>query len=47
MLGTVVFLLFALVVPAEREPMDKDGSVDYIGAFLGVSGLVLFNLVWK
>lgn len=26
--------------------MDATGTVDYIGAYFGVAGLVLFNFVW-
>jgi MFS family permease len=45
-LGAVVFALFFIIVPGEAEPFDKDGKVDYVGAYLGVSGLILFNFVW-
>jgi hypothetical protein len=43
----VTFLIFALVVPGEAEVMDPAGGLDNVGAFLGVSVLVLFNFVWK
>jgi hypothetical protein len=43
----VVFTLFAIVVPPEPEIFDKGGSIDYVGSYLGVGGLVLFNFVWK
>jgi MFS family permease len=46
-LGSVVFAIFALLVPREPEPMDKNGTIDYFGAFLGVAGLILFNFTWK
>ncbi|KAL5343900.1 MFS general substrate transporter [Aspergillus crustosus] len=46
-LGAVMFTLFALIVPGEKEPLDKGGKIDYIGAYLGVAGLVLFNFVWN
>ena len=46
-LGAVVFVLFAIVVPAEPEPMDKAGKIDYVGAYFGVGGLILFNFVWN
>lgn len=26
--------------------MDATGTVDYVGAYFGVAGLVLFNFVW-
>jgi len=47
MLGAAVFTLFFFVVPGEEEPFDKDGSFDYFGAYLGTTGLILFNFVWK
>ena len=47
MLGTAVFTLFYFVVPGEGEPFDKHGSFDFVGAYLGTTGLVLFNFVWK
>jgi hypothetical protein len=47
MLGTVVFTLFFVVVPSEGEPFDRYGSFDYVGAYLGTTGLVLFNFSWK
>lgn len=28
-------------------PLDPNGTVDIVGAYLGVAGLVLFNFVWK
>lgn len=46
-LGAFVFTLFALIVPGEEEPFDKGGSIDYVGSYFGVGGLVLFNFVWK
>ncbi|KAH8820553.1 major facilitator superfamily domain-containing protein [Xylogone sp. PMI_703] len=45
-LGTIVFGIAAVVVPGEDIPLDAQGSVDYIGSYLGVTGLVLFNFVW-
>jgi hypothetical protein len=47
MLGAVIFTLFVFVVPGEPEPIDKGGNIDYIGAYFGVAGLILFNYVWK
>ncbi|KAK5713355.1 hypothetical protein LTR17_017600 [Elasticomyces elasticus] len=46
-LGAITFTLFAFVVPGEGEPFDKGGSIDYVGSYLGVGGLVLFNFVWN
>jgi MFS family permease len=44
-LGFVIFAFFTLVVPQDTA-FDPNGKVDYIGAALGVSGLILFNFVW-
>ncbi|KAF0331349.1 efflux pump antibiotic resistance protein [Colletotrichum asianum] len=46
LLGSVIFGLFIIIVPGEPTPMDPLGKVDYIGAYLGVSGLIVFNFVW-
>ncbi|KAI8284082.1 putative MFS-type transporter [Colletotrichum sp. SAR11_57] len=46
LLGSVIFGLFIIIVPGEPTPMDPLGKVDYIGAYLGVCGLILFNFVW-
>jgi hypothetical protein len=46
-LGALVFTLFVFVVPGEAEPFDKGGSIDYVGSYFGVGGLLLFNFVWK
>ncbi|KAL2858302.1 MFS general substrate transporter [Aspergillus pseudodeflectus] len=46
-LGTLGFALFAFIVPGEPEPFDKGGRIDYIGAYFGVAGLILFNFVWN
>jgi hypothetical protein len=45
--GAVLFTAFAFIVPGEPEPLDKNGTIDFIGAYLGVGGLILFNFVWK
>ncbi|UKZ56489.1 hypothetical protein TrVGV298_010326 [Trichoderma virens] len=45
-LGTMVFAFFFFVVPGEDRPMDPDGKFDYIGAYCGVTGLILFNFSW-
>ncbi|KAF2122650.1 major facilitator superfamily domain-containing protein [Lophiotrema nucula] len=47
MFGAVIFVVFVLVVPGEKEPLDKGGKIDYFGGYLGVGGLVLFNFVWN
>lgn len=41
-------LFVALVVALPREdPVDNSGSIDYMGALLGLSALVLFNFAWN
>ena len=47
MLGATIFTLFFFVVPSEGPPFDPHGRFDYVGAFLGTGGLVLFNFVWN
>lgn len=34
------------MLPRE-DPVDKEGSIDYIGAALGLGSLALFNFSWK
>lgn len=46
LLGAVVFGAVALLVPS-TPASDKDGKIDWVGAYLGVGGLILFNFVWK
>ncbi|KAK7414993.1 hypothetical protein QQX98_006226 [Neonectria punicea] len=36
----------AFLMPKET-PVDKGGKVDYVGAVLGLSSLLLFNVVWN
>ena len=43
--GGVIFGLVWLAVPRDR-PSDLRGSIDWIGAYLGLAGLVLFSFVW-
>ncbi|KKY37126.1 putative efflux pump antibiotic resistance protein [Diaporthe ampelina] len=45
-LTAVLFGLLALELPRE-VPVDKGGRIDYTGAGLGLSSLLLFNLVWN
>ncbi|KAK4500417.1 hypothetical protein PRZ48_008606 [Zasmidium cellare] len=45
-LGAVVFSGMALTLPWD-SPVDSKGSIDWIGAYLGVGGLILFNFVWN
>jgi hypothetical protein len=44
--GTVLLAAVLMILPPET-PVDKGGDVDWFGAYLGLSGLVLFNFVWK
>jgi MFS family permease len=44
--GAVVFTAAVLMLE-EDEPADPRGSIDYVGAYLGVAGLILFNFCWK
>ncbi|KAM0420422.1 hypothetical protein ACHAPT_011843 [Fusarium lateritium] len=37
---------FVLLLPKERR-VDENGKLDYVGAILGLSGLLLFNVVWN
>jgi hypothetical protein len=46
MLGFVVYGTVILSIPAD-EPVDPHGKIDWIGAYFGVAGLILFNFVWK
>jgi hypothetical protein len=46
LLGLVVYGSAILLVPAD-EPQNPQGDIDWIGAYLGVAGLILFNFVWK
>jgi hypothetical protein len=45
-LGAVLFATLLWVLPHESS-VDKEGKVDWVGAFLGICALVLFNFVWK
>lgn len=46
MLGVVLFGALWFVLPSETV-VDKEGDVDWFGAFLGLTALILFNFVWK
>ncbi|KAK7702337.1 hypothetical protein SLS64_009628 [Diaporthe eres] len=41
------FFLGAIATVPADAPVDADGEVDYVGAYLGVGGLILFNFVWN
>ncbi|KFY43543.1 hypothetical protein V495_03903 [Pseudogymnoascus sp. VKM F-4514 (FW-929)] len=46
MLGAAVFVPLIFLVP-HAPPSDEGGKIDWIGAYLGVGGLILFNFVWN
>lgn len=37
----------AILLVPEDKPVDPNGKVDWVGAYLGVGALILFNFVWK
>ena len=45
-LTTAIFAILWYLLPPET-PVDRQGSIDWIGAALGTSGLIIFNFVWK
>ena len=45
-IGVALFGGLFFAAPLE-EIMHKNGKVDYLGAFLGLGGLILFNVAWK
>lgn len=46
MLGFVVFGATYLSVPQDKR-QDPNGKLDFVGSYLGVGALFLFNFVWK
>jgi hypothetical protein len=44
--GTVIFVSLAVLLPSDY-PVDKNGRIDWVGAFLGTAGLIVFNVSWK
>lgn len=46
LLGFVVYGVAITAVDADI-PIDPKGTVDWIGSYLGVAALILFNFVWK
>jgi hypothetical protein len=44
-IAPVLGALWFLVPP--EEPVDRNGKIDWIGASLGTSGLIIFNVAWK
>ncbi|KAB8073643.1 MFS general substrate transporter [Aspergillus leporis] len=49
MLGLLGFVVYgtAIVAVPPDDPVDPNGNVDWVGAYLGVGGLILFNFVWN
>ncbi|RFU76607.1 hypothetical protein TARUN_5633 [Trichoderma arundinaceum] len=45
-LGAVVYGAAIIAVP-DDERLDPDGKIDWVGSYLGVAGLILFNFVWN
>ncbi|PTB66876.1 MFS general substrate transporter [Trichoderma citrinoviride] len=37
----------AIIAVPEDERLDPGGKIDWVGSYLGVAGLVLFNFVWN
>ncbi|KAK7965191.1 hypothetical protein PG996_000454 [Apiospora saccharicola] len=46
-LGIALFRAMAPVGVDADEPVDPNGSINFVGAYLGVAGLILFNFVWN
>lgn len=46
LLGFMVYGTAMVTVPRDK-PVDPNGKVDWVGAYLGVGALILFNFVWK
>ncbi|KAL2859396.1 MFS general substrate transporter [Aspergillus pseudodeflectus] len=44
--GTVIFASLAVLLPSDY-PVDKNGRIDWVGAFLGTAGLIVFNVSWN
>ncbi|KAF5879080.1 putative efflux pump antibiotic resistance protein [Botrytis fragariae] len=49
MLGLLGFLVYGVAIMAVGAdiPIDSKGTVDWIGSYLGVAALILFNFVWN
>ncbi|KAG0647147.1 putative MFS-type transporter [Hyphodiscus hymeniophilus] len=45
-LGVIIYAALWMVLPPE-SPLDKKGTIDWFGALLGLSALILFNFVWN
>ncbi|KAB8300498.1 hypothetical protein EYC80_000663 [Monilinia laxa] len=49
MLGLLGFVVYGVAITAVDSdiPIDPKGTVDWIGSYLGVAALILFNFVWN
>lgn len=45
-MGIIVYTTALIICPADK-PVDPNGKIDWVGAALGLSGLILFNFTWK
>ncbi|KAL4869800.1 hypothetical protein BDV12DRAFT_184938 [Aspergillus spectabilis] len=45
-LGTSIFGALALLLQNDH-PVDKNGKIDWIGAVIGTTGLIVFNVAWN
>ncbi|KAL5339913.1 MFS general substrate transporter [Aspergillus crustosus] len=45
-LGTLIFGALARLLPSDH-PVDKNGKIDWAGAVLGTTGLIVFNVAWN
>ena len=46
LLGFVVYGTAIIAVKGDK-PVNPHGVLDWVGAYLGVAALILFNFVWK
>ncbi|KAM0249682.1 hypothetical protein ACHAQJ_008943 [Trichoderma viride] len=45
-LGLVVYGIAILVIP-DDSPLDPTGAIDWVGSYLALGGLIMFNIVWN
>ncbi|KAH8797340.1 major facilitator superfamily domain-containing protein [Xylogone sp. PMI_703] len=46
LIGVIVYGIAIISVEDDR-PLDSNGKIDWVGSYLGVAGLILFNFVWN
>jgi hypothetical protein len=46
MLGAFVFTAALCPIPKD-DPVDPGGNIDWVGAYLDIAELILFNFVWN